>query len=95
MTTTIDTLRVTCHEKGRHETFDADVAADCTSSEIVAGLVEAGYLSGVTGDQSYNVLNGRTGQLIPPNQTLTAGDVKDGEVLTITKDHNGAAAAGG
>jgi len=90
MQTTTETLRVTCHEKGRQETFDADVAADCTASEIVAGLVESGYLSGVTGDQSYNLLNGRTGHMIPANQTLAAGDVKDGEVLTITKDHNGA-----
>jgi hypothetical protein len=92
MQTTTDTLRVTCHEKGRPETFEADVAADCTSSEIVKGLVDAGYLAGAAGGESYGVLNGRTGQVIPPNQTLASGDVKDGEVLTITKDHNGAGA---
>ena len=90
MLTATDTLRVTCHEKGRPETFDADVASDCTAGEIISGLITAGYLSGATGNEAYGVTNGRTGQTIPANQTLAAGDVKDGEVLTITKDHYGA-----
>lgn len=90
MQITTDTLRVTCHEKGRPDTFDADVAADCTASEIITGLVEAGYLTGATGDDAYVVTNGRTGQAIPANQTLASGDVKNGEVLVITKDHYGA-----
>lgn len=88
--TQINTLRVTCHEKGRQDTFDADVAADCTASEIVDGLIEAGYLSGASANESYGVVNGRTGRVIPPGQTLAASDVMDGEVLAITKDLNGA-----
>ena len=90
MSTTTDTLRVTCHEKGRPETFDADVAADCTASEIVSGLVSTGYLSAATGDGAYVVTNGRTGDEITANQTLAAADVKDGEVLIINKSHFGA-----
>lgn len=90
MPTQTATLRVTCHEKGRQDTFDANVAADCTGSEIIDGLIEAGYLTGASATEPYGVVNGRTGRVIPPGQTLAANDVHDGEVLAITKDVNGA-----
>ena len=87
---TTETIRITCQEKGRGDTFEADVAADCTANEIVRGLVEAGYLTGPTGEADYVLTNGRTGVAIPANMTLEAADVRDGEVLTVTKDHHGA-----
>jgi hypothetical protein len=87
---TAQTLRVTCHEKGRPDRFEADVAADCTGAEVVRGLIEAGYLTGPTSDDAFVVTNARTGTVVAPNASLEASEVRDGEVLTIMKDHFGA-----
>jgi hypothetical protein len=84
-------LQIVCKEKGRGETFEAEVDADCTADEIVRGLVEARYLAPPT-DAPYIVINGRTGATIPPGTSLAAAGVQDGEVLTITSKSHGACA---
>jgi hypothetical protein len=83
-------LQITCQEKNRPDTFEADVAADCTGREIVQGLVEAGYLTAPGGDRSYRLTNGRTGTEITPSTSLGEAGVEDGEVITVTSDHHGA-----
>lgn len=90
MITAPKTLRITCHEKGRPDSFDAEVAADCTVAEILRGLVDAEYLPESTGADSFTVVNGRTGMAIPPDGTLASAEVRDGDVLTVTKMVNGA-----
>ncbi|WP_445147769.1 EsaB/YukD family protein [Baekduia sp. Peel2402] len=87
---TAQMLRITCHEKGRPDSFEADVADDCTVDEIVAGLIEAEYLTGPTPTDRYTLVNGRTGEALPADGTLLAAGVRDGDVLTVTKTHHGA-----
>ena len=90
-----DILTITCQEKGRPDTFDAEVPADCTANELLRSLVDDhAYLVAPTGDFSYRLLIGRTGTEIPASTTLADGGVKDGEVLTITRDSHGAGEEG-
>lgn len=91
-----DTITVTCQEKGRPDSFDVDVPLDCTANELLRSLVDdLDYLSAPTGDFSYRLIVGRTGTEVPANGTLDEAGVKDGEVLTITRDTQGAAPCGG
>jgi hypothetical protein len=90
METVTEMLQITCQEKNRPDTFEAEVAADCTGQEIVRGLVEAGYLAAPSGNRSYRLTNGRTGVEIVPSMTLEQAGVVPGEVLTVTSDHHGA-----
>jgi hypothetical protein len=87
-----DHLTITCQEKGRPDTFEAEVPTDCTANELLRSLVDDhGYLENSTGDFSYRLVVGRTGTEIPASTTLADAGVKDGEVLTITRDSHGAA----
>jgi hypothetical protein len=90
METATEMLQITCQEKNRPDTFEAEVAADCTGQEVVRGLVESGYLAAPSGNRSYRLTNGRTGVEIAPTMSLAQAAVVDGEVLTVMSDHHGA-----
>ena len=91
-----DIITITCQEKGRPDSFDADVPLDCTGAELLRSLIDDhGYLSAPTGDRPYRLVVGRTGAEIPGNITLEEAGVKDGDVLTIARDSHGAACGRG
>jgi hypothetical protein len=87
-----ETLTITCQEKGRPDSFEVEVPPDCTATELLRSLAhDLDYLVAPTGDFSYRLIVGRTGTEIPANSSLEEAGVKDGEVLTITRDSHGAA----
>jgi hypothetical protein len=71
------------------DSFQADVAAECTGSAALQGLIDAKFLE-PAGHGSYDLALTRTGSAIGPNATLASVGVQDGDLVNVLRRGSGA-----
>jgi hypothetical protein len=84
------TIKVRCNYRVRPDTYEADVAPDLRREELVAGLVQAGYLEAAHPGEIYHVTVRRTDRDLAPNEPLDRAGVEDGDELEIVGLTHGA-----
>lgn len=73
----------------RSDSFQADVAPECTGAAAVQGLVDAKFLE-QPGQGGYDLNLARSGALIGPSATLASCGVAEGEVINVLRRGSGA-----
>src|SRR5947209_4037123 len=73
----------------RSDSFQADVAGECTGTGAVQGLLDAKFLE-PPGQGGYDLSVFRTGTPIAPNATLASCGVQEGEVINVLRRGSGA-----
>ena len=73
----------------KSDTFQADVAPECTGSGALQGLLDAKFLD-PPGQGGYDLTLARTGQPIEPNATLGSSGVQEGDMVNVLRRGSGA-----
>lgn len=85
-----DRMTIECTHPRTSERFVAEVLPQATGNQVVLGLVKAGFLETPPAGRPYKPVVDRTGKEIPPNMTLEAAQVEDGEIVAILQPGQGA-----
>jgi hypothetical protein len=83
-------MKVSFSHPRSSDSFPADVEAECTGSEAVAGLVEARFLSQPSESEPYGLALQRTGKEILPPTTLGEVGIREGDTVAVTQSGRGA-----
>jgi hypothetical protein len=73
----------------RSDTFQADVAPECTGAAALQGLIDAKFLD-APGQGGYDLTLARTSSPIGPNVTLGSCGVQEGDLINVLRRGSGA-----
>lgn len=73
----------------RSDTFEADVAPECTGAAAIEGLIDAKFLDPAK-QGGYDLAHARTGTPVGPNATLASCGVQERDVLNVLRRGSGA-----
>jgi hypothetical protein len=84
------TMKVIFAHPRDSSTYEANVAGDCTGQEAINGLVEARFIEAAGPSRAYSLKAVKSGNAIPPSQTLEAAGLKDGDNVAVLLSESGA-----
>ena len=83
-------MKVNFTHPHRSDTFQADVAPECTGAAALQGLIDAKFLEQPGQGGSYDLTLARSGSAVGPNATLASCGVQDGDLINVLRRGSGA-----
>ncbi|HEY7327864.1 MAG TPA: hypothetical protein VH592_09505 [Gemmataceae bacterium] len=73
----------------RSDTFEADVAPECTGKAAIEGLIDAKFLEQAK-PSAYDLAHARTSTPVGANATLASCGVQEHDVINVVRSGSGA-----